>query len=139
MDDMTRRSALTLGLTVAAAMPVAVAATPAAAAMYGPDAGKEIMPGVREIDLGDWPVKIGSYTKVTVRDYVSAPGAHFPEEKMANDMVCQILEGAYKVKQGENTFVAETGHTFACGIDTLEEDWNEGSVDAVMRVVNLLA
>jgi hypothetical protein len=125
-------------LTAATASPLVTLPTPAAAAMYGPDAGKEIMPGVREVDLGDWPAKIGTYAKVTVRDYISAPGGHFPEEKMANDMVCQILEGAFKVRQDDNVFVADTGHTFACSIGMLEEDWNEGSVDAVMRVVNLL-
>ena len=139
MEDINRRGAMALGLGVATATPLVGLATPAAAGMYGPDVGKEVMPGTREMDLGDWPVKIGAYTKVTVRDYIGAPGAHWPEEKMANDMVCQILEGAFKVKQGDNTFMAETGDTFACGIGTLEEDWNEGSVDGVMRVVDLIA
>ena len=139
MEDMNRRTAMAFGLTVAAATPLVALATPAGAAMYGPDDGKEVMPGTREIDLGDYPVKMGPYTKITMRDYVGAPGAHWPEEKMKNDMVCLVLEGAFKVKQGENTFMAETGQLFACGIDSLEEDWNEGSVAAVMRVINLYA
>ena len=43
--------------------------------MYGPDDGKEVMPLISwEIDLGDYPVKMGPYTKATVRDYVGAPG-----------------------------------------------------------------
>jgi hypothetical protein len=58
---------------------------------------------------------------------------------MKNDMICLVLEGAFKVKQGENAFMVETGQMFACGIDSLEEDWNEGSVDSVMRVINLYA
>ena len=36
MEDMDRRSAMALGLTVAAATPLVALATPAAAAMYGP-------------------------------------------------------------------------------------------------------
>ena len=138
MDDMNRRSAMALGLTVAAAAPLVALASPAAAAMYGPEAGKEILPGIREVDLGEWPAKIGTYAKVKVQDYISAPGTHFPEDKMANDMICQILEGAFKVARGGETFVADTGHTFACAKGALEEDWNEGNVDAVMRVINLL-
>ena len=72
MEDINRRCAMALGLTAAAATPLVGLAGPAAAAMYGPDVGKEVMPGTREIDLGDYPVKMGPYTKATVRDYVGA-------------------------------------------------------------------
>ena len=43
MEDMNRRSALALGLS-AGTVPLFALSTPAAAAMYPADAGKEILP-----------------------------------------------------------------------------------------------
>ena len=69
MELIDRRSALVLGAVVAA--PVFALPRPAGAAMYGPDEGKEILPGIRQIDLGEWPVSFAAYKKVKVTDYVS--------------------------------------------------------------------
>lgn len=44
MEDITRRSALALGVASAATLPVLCTATPASAERYGPDEGKEIGP-----------------------------------------------------------------------------------------------
>ena len=137
MNDLNRRSALAL-FSVAAATPLVGLSTPAAAAMYGPNDGKEILPGVRQVELGEWPVNIATYKKAVVNDYVAAPGASFPVETMKNDMICHILEGEYWVKQDDKEFTAKTGHVFTCTIGMTEEDKNTGSVAAVMRVVDLL-
>ena len=63
----------------------------AAADMYGPDAGKEILPGVRQIDLGKFPIDFGGFKTAVVTDYAAKPGAVFPDDVMKNDMVCVIL------------------------------------------------
>jgi quercetin dioxygenase-like cupin family protein len=105
--------------------------------MYASDAGKEILPGIREIDLGKWPISIGPYKRAEVTDYLFAPGSGFPDEAMKNDMICQILEGELWVKQGNNTYTAKAGHVFACGKETFEEDKNLSNAPAVMRVINL--
>lgn len=138
MNDMNRRSAMALGLTVAVATPLVALATPAVAAMYGPDDGKEIMPGIRQVELGEWPVDLPTYTKTKINDFVVAPGAAFPVETMMNDMICHILEGEFWVKQGDKEFIAKAGDVFACAKDLTEEDKNQGSVTAVMRVIDLL-
>jgi hypothetical protein len=58
MEEINRRSALTIGLATAAAMPLFALATPAGAAeivpTYGPNDGKEIAPGVRLVEVGKW-------------------------------------------------------------------------------------
>jgi hypothetical protein len=136
MESLDRRSAFLL--SAAGAAPFFALPHPAAAAMYGPDDGTEILPGIRQIDLGEWPVNFATYKKVKVTDYVFAPGSGFPNEAMKNDMVCHILEGEVWVKQGDVEYTAKTGHVFACGKDTFEEDKNQGSVAAVMRVIDLL-
>lgn len=139
MDDVNRRSAMTLGLTMAAAAPLVALATPATAEMYGPDAGKEIMPGIRQVELGEWPVNFGGYTKAVVNDYIIAPGVGFPEEAMKNDMICQMMEGEVWVKQGGNEFTAKAGHVYSCATGTTEEDKNEGETVAIMRIIDLFA
>jgi hypothetical protein len=138
MEQMNRRAAITLGLAVVAAPPLVGLTTPAAADMYGPEAGKEILPGIRQVDLGKWPVSFAAYKTAVVTDYVFAPGSGFPNEAMKNDMICQILEGEIWIKQGDNEFTAKSGHVFACAKDSFEEDKNQGSAAAVMRVIDLL-
>jgi quercetin dioxygenase-like cupin family protein len=136
MASLNRRSALFLG---AAFTPVlSFARSAAAASMYGPEAGKEIMPGIRQVELGKWPIGISSYKTATVTDYVFAPGSGFPDEAMKNDMICQIMEGEVWVKQGDKTYTAKAGHVFTCAKGTNEEDKNLSNAPAVMRVIDLL-
>ena len=72
MEIVNRRSTLALGLTMAAT-PLIVWATPAAAQTYGPDEGKELAPGVREIALGERASNIKAYAMVKLRDVVIQP------------------------------------------------------------------
>lgn len=139
MDDVNRRSAMTLGLTVAVAAPLVALSTPVAAEMYGPDVGKEIMPGIRQVELGEWPVNFGGYTRVVMNDYIMGPGAAFPEEVQKNDMLCQILEGEITIRQDGNMIAAKTGHVYSCMVGTVETDVNEGDTAAIMRVIDLFA
>jgi quercetin dioxygenase-like cupin family protein len=138
MASLNRRSALFLG---AALVPVGLSREASAASMYAADAGKAVdgVPGVREIDLGKWEISIGPYKRAKVTDYLFAPGSGFPDEAMKNDLVCQILEGEIWVKQGDRSYTAKAGHVFACGINTFEEDKNQSSAPAVMRVMNLFS
>ena len=137
MEDLNRRSAMTLGLTVAAAVPLAVLPSAAGAEMYAADAGKEVMPGVRMVALGEWPVNFGGYKRAVANDYVMGPGTAFPEETMKNDMLCQIMEGEIVINQDGNISTAKTGHVYSCMVGTVETDKNEGTTAAIMRVIDL--
>jgi quercetin dioxygenase-like cupin family protein len=140
MENLNRRSALALGLTAAAAaVPLVASMSPAKAAMYGPDVGKEIMPGIRQVDIGKFSVNFGNYKSAVVTDWVIAPGHGFPEDTMKNDSVCQIVEGELKITHDGKTFVAKTGHLFSCTIGSTETDDNEGSVAAIMRSIDLFS
>jgi hypothetical protein len=136
MKSLNRRSALFLSVALTPAMGLSRPA--AAASMYGPDAGKEILPGIRQVDLGKWPITIGAYKTAVVTDYVFAPGSGFPDEAMKNDMICQIMEGEVWVKQGDKAYTAKAGHVFTCAKDSFEEDRNQSSATAVMRVIDLM-
>ena len=140
MTSITRRSALALGI---AAPALALPKTAPAADMYGADDGKEILPGIRQIDLGKFPVDFGGYKMSVVTDYTAKPGAEFPDDVMKNDMVCLILAGEWRVKQSgpgaaKDEFTVKTGGVFSCAKDSHESDKNIASVQAVMRVVDLL-
>jgi hypothetical protein len=139
MENVNRRHALILGAALSA--PLALASTAAKAAMYGAGDGKEIMPGVRQVDIGKWQVGLPNYKTVVITDYIVAPGSGFPSEAMKNDMICHILEGEFQVKQvgPDKQFTAKAGDVFVCVKDQTEEDKNTGQVDAVMRVIDLMA
>jgi hypothetical protein len=101
MEGMARRSALALGVA-AAATPAFVSLRPAAAAeTYGPDEGKEVAPGVRQVDLGERESLIPAYTTVSMRDIVFQPGSNTPNNTMKNDMVCHITEDELRVVQND--------------------------------------
>ena len=136
MDNLDRRSALVLGASFF--VPLVSLSRPAEAAMYPADAGKEAVPGVRQVDLGKWPIDLGTYKNAVVTDYIFTPGSGFPSEAMKNDMICQMVEGEVWVKQGDKEFTAKMGHTFTCAKDSLEEDKNQSNAVAVMRVIDLL-
>jgi hypothetical protein len=136
MPEISRRSALVLGAAILA--PALALPRLAEAATYAPDAGKEILPGIRQVDLGKWAINFGGYKSAVATDYIHAPGAGFPVDTMKNDMICQITEGELWIKQGDNAYTAKVGHVFGCAIGTSEEDMNKSSVTAVMRVIDLL-
>ena len=137
MDGLNRRSAMTLGLSVVAATPLALLPGPAASEMYAADVGTEVMPGVRMVALGEWPVNFGGYKRAVANDYVMSPGAAFPEETMKNDMLCQIMEGEIVINQDGTVTTAKVGHVYSCMIGTVETDKNEGATSAIMRVIDL--
>jgi len=65
-----RRWTIALG-AAAVATSIAPAAAQTQGPMYGPKDGKEVAPGVRQVDLGKGPATIPGYTTVSMRDIVS--------------------------------------------------------------------
>lgn len=137
MENIGRRSAIALGLAAAAA-PALVSSRAAMAQAYGPDEGKEIAPGVREIELSQREAIIPGYKTVKMLDFVFQPGSHGPQETMESDMVCHMLEGELRIVQNGREFRAKKNDVYTCAKGTTEEDWNEGNAVAVMRVTLLL-
>jgi quercetin dioxygenase-like cupin family protein len=137
MDNVNRRSVVTLGL-IAAGMPLASTSAPAKAAMYKPDEGKQYHPGVRVIMLGNRDSMISAYKTVQLSDTVFQPGSTWPDEAMPNDMVCTVIEGELEITQGDMKFTCKSGDVYSCGKGTHESATNKGKVAAVMRVIDLL-
>jgi hypothetical protein len=139
MEDITRRSALVLGLTTAATLPALLTPTPAVAQRYRPDEGREIAPGVRRIELTKRASEIPGYATVSMRDTVYQPGSKSESSAMMNDMVCHCLEGELQVSQGpDKQFVAKTGDVWSCMKGMPETNVNNGSTIAIMRVIDLI-
>src|SRR5262249_36240593 len=111
----------------------------ARAETYGPDEGKELAKGVRQVDLGEGSSMLSAYPKVRLRDIVIQPGAKTPERQMMNDMVCHMTEGELAVVQNGKEFTVKKGGVWTCvkGLNT-EGTQNKANTVAVMRIVDLL-
>ena len=140
MEEINRRSALALGATVVAA-PMIAWATPAAAQKYGSTDGQEIFPGVRLVKLGTGDARITGYKTVFMEDVVFQPKGAIPlGDVMADDMVCTVTEGELQIEAGDMKFIAKEGDVWSCGKgSTRESATNNGTVVAIMRVINLRA
>ena len=138
MNEISRRSALALGATVVAT-PMVALATPAAAQKYSPTDGEEIFPGVRLVKLGSRDSHIPAYKTVFMEDVVFQPKGTIPlGDVMMDDMVCTVTEGELEIKAGEMDFVAKEGDVWSCAKgSTRESATNNGTVAAIMRVINL--
>ena len=91
--------------------------------MYGPEAGKEIMPGVRQVIISEYPATFGGYAKVVVSDYVYAPGMVEPSSPMPNDMICQMIEGELLTKlRDEEPSISKLGRVWTCAKEALEQE-----------------
>ena len=136
MLDIDRRSALAIGF---AGLSGLVLPEQAAAQTYGPNEGKELTQGVKQIDLGERESLIPAYKKVRLRDIVLQPGAKTPDNAMMNDMLCHMTEGDLAVVQNDKQFTVKKGDVWTCakGITT-EGTQNKGNAVAIMRIIDLL-
>src|SRR5215216_4456069 len=116
MEDIDRRLMLGLGI---AASTLGFPAT-ATAQTYGPTAGKELAPGVRQVDIGQRESLIPAYKTIRMRDIVIAPGAKTPVREMMNDMLCHLTQGELAVVQNKKEFTVKKGEVWSCakGIST---------------------
>jgi len=132
MADIDRRSMLSLGVAASTLV------IPTMASAQAP-AGKELAPGVRQVDLGERPSSIPAYKTVRMRDIVIAPGASTPENDMMNDMVCHLTEGELAVVQNKKEFTVKKGDVWSCakGLNT-EGTKNKSNAVAIMRIIDLL-
>jgi quercetin dioxygenase-like cupin family protein len=139
MKDIDRRTAFVLGLATTAAAPALVSPRPAAAQTYGPTEGREVRPGVRQVDLSERQSPIAAYKTVKMRDIVIQPGAATEPNPMMNDMVCHMTEGELLVRLNDQQFTARKGDVWACAKAATTEGFrNTGSTVAVMRVIDLM-
>jgi hypothetical protein len=80
---------------------------------------------------------IPGFPKVRLREATYQPGGR-SKNTMQNPMVCECSQGALEVTQDGKTFTAKQGDIWTCDIGTVEENVNNGSTVAVMRIFDLL-
>ena len=136
MENINRRVALTLGF---AAAPGLVFGASAAEAPYAPDFGKEIAPGVRQVDLGAAPSMLSGYKTVSMRDLVFQPGANTFDPMAQNDMIGHVTYGLIRLRLDEREGVAKKDiapWTTPKGMKTAYR--NTGTDVAVLRFIDLI-
>ena len=139
MEDINRRSTLTLALAAATATPLFAFAKPAWAAIpvYGPTDGSVLSPGVRWVDVGEVESQIAAYKKITFGDAIYEPGAAdlVDQPLMDKDMFCFILQSDFKIqKAGIPAYIVKQGECYTCGKGKSDNGTNIGSGIGIMRV-----
>ena len=147
MEDINRRSALSLGLTAAAATPLfAFASTAGAAAVpnYGPNDGQELGPGIRLVEVGVQESQITAYKSIKIIDIVYQPGAADPvpaadDKGMDVDMVCHIIAGEFTIqKKGIPAYTVKEGGIYTCGKGKTDQATNISKVVGIHRIAFLI-
>jgi hypothetical protein len=136
MKDIDRRTALILGL--AAASVPAVGVGPAVAQTTGAPADKNLGPGVVERIYGRVPSMVPGFKTVQLRDIIFEPKSHWEARSMPQPMVCHIVEGELRIVQDGKEMKAPKNFVYTCNTGMREEDFNEGTSVAVMRVYDLM-
>lgn len=135
MKKMDRRSAIALAVTGTAL--IAAPGTSQAQTRSATE-GKEIKPGVRQVDVSPpRPSKLPGFKTVSMRDVILQPKAEVPEFAMPNAMLCHITEGELAIRQDGRDFTAKKGDTWDCAKGTREGSKNNGATVAVMRIIDL--
>ena len=142
MEDLNRRSAMALGLTVAAATPLVALAMPAGATeivpAYGPKDGDELAPGVRLVKVGTWDSDMTGIKSVQVLDAVFQPGAADKESVMDNDMICFITAGEFTIKKADKEFNVKKGEYYTCGKGKTDHATNISKEVGIHRITVLI-
>jgi hypothetical protein len=144
MEEINRRSALTIGLATAAATPPFALATPVGAAeivpTYGPNDGKEIAPGVRIVEVGKWDFEKTGIKSILVLDAVFQPGAADKESVMDNDMVCFITAGEFTIKKTnpDKEFNVKKDEYYTCGKGKTDHATNISKEVGIHRITVLI-
>jgi hypothetical protein len=142
MEEIDRRSTLSLGLA-AAAVPLFAWASPAGAESapnYGPNDGVELSPGRRMVEIGMADCEIAAYKGIKVIDVIYQPGAGDPKEELMDmDMVCHITAGEFTIKKiGKPLFTVKQGDIYTCGKGRTDQAVNISKVVGVHRIALLM-
>ncbi|MGF9762356.1 cupin domain-containing protein [Microvirga sp. 0TCS3.31] len=140
---MSRRSAVTLGLSAAAAAPLlgwATSAKAAGAPNYGPTEGRELSPGRRLVEIGEIPSEMAAYKSVKIVDVVYQPGAADPKEAVMDvDMMCYILAGEFSIKKaGKEPYTVKEGDFYTCGKGKTDKATNISNGVGIHRIAMLM-
>jgi hypothetical protein len=81
---------------------------------------------------------IPGVARVRLREATWAPGAGLETRPMANDMVCRMVQGDLDVTVDGEPATRKEGDLWTCHVGMMISDKNNGSVPAVMHVLDLL-
>jgi quercetin dioxygenase-like cupin family protein len=140
---MSRRAAVTLGLSAITTAPLFASATSAKAAgapNYRPNEGRELSPGRRLVEIGEIPSEMDAYKSIKVVDVVYQPGAADPKEAVMDvDMMCYILAGEFSIKKtGKEPYTVKEGDFYTCGKGRTDKATNISSGVGIHRIAMLM-
>jgi hypothetical protein len=139
MENIDRRSALSLGLAAAATTAVVKSASAQTATSSGATETSPA-PGVVVRTYGEERSLIPNFKTVVMRDVILQPGAKTKEDtEMMNAMVCHIAEGELRIVQDGKPFTGKKNYVWTCNTGTKEHVINDSNAVAIMRITDLKA
>ena len=135
--DHERRAALLLGL---AGMSVAVVGQGRGASAQQTPAGQamEAAPGVSERVVSEVPSMVPGFAKVRLLEVTWQPGAKAPADTMKDPMICEMSRGELDEIKNRQPVKRKVGDLWTCAVGDVDEDVNNGTEPAVMRVFILM-
>jgi hypothetical protein len=139
MENIDRRSALSMGLAAAATTAVVKSASAQTATSSGATETSPA-PGVVVRTYGEERSLIPNFKTVVMRDVILQPGAKTKEDtEMMNAMVCHIAEGELRIVQDGKPFTGKKNYVWTCNTGTKEHVINDSNAVAIMRITDLKA
>jgi len=134
LNAIDRRSALLLSLVGASAL--AAGKISPALAEQQPAADPE---GVTERVVAEIESVFPEFKKVRLVEVTWQPGAKSGPEKMPHHMVCEMSQGTLDEIKDGRPVTRKTGDVWTCRIGEVDEDANNGSTPATMRIFMLMS
>jgi hypothetical protein len=102
------------------------------------DAAAAAPEGITAATLQESESIISGIGKVRLREFTWAPRASGEAEPMGNPMVCRMVQGALDQMVDGKPATRNEGDLWTCRSETVVADTNNGTIPAVMHVIDLL-
>jgi len=135
--DQDRRTAILLGLMGASAVAVSFGRS-ALAQQPAQGEATELAPGVTRRVVAEVPSTVPGVAKVRLAEVSWQPGGKLGPSTMKDAMICEMSEGALDETKNGQPVERKTGDVWTCAVGDVDNDVNNGSVPATMRIFSLI-
>jgi len=135
--DHDRRAALLLGVMGASAIALSFGRS-ALAQHAAKGQTTELAPGVTRRVVAEVPSTVPGFAKVRLVEVTWEPGGKLGPSTMKDAMICEMSEGALDETKNGQPVQRKTGDVWTCAVGDVDNDVNNGSVPATMRIFSLI-
>jgi hypothetical protein len=135
--DPDRRAALLLGVLGGSAIALSFGRS-ALAQQAAQGQATELAPGVTRRVIAEVPSVVSGFAKVRLVEVTWQPGGKLGPSTMKDAMICEMSAGALDETKNGQPVQRKTGDVWTCAVGDVDNDVNNGSVPATMRIFSLI-